>query len=405
MSYHYEIDRFIDQIAKKIVEYRKQSQEFQRILAHEKKQITFEAIPTNLKNDLLDKDFVHEIPLTKLEGINVAGVDGGVLSASLSSFDLIMVRSAGVIFAYEQDGTINPSYYPSENPPVGLYSSFLPLSSESFEQLTNIQRAHSEIECALELIDRAKPDILLIDGSLNVHPTSIPYNTSGPVFLAYQNLMRLYRRLFSNCYKRNILLAGIIKDSRSAAVGGILNKIIAQLIMQGQVQEMKKIDYRGILTRFRDLDLLNNVLSPGERSFTFYQPQQAQQTVREQKEPKELSLGEQVRIFQQKEMREGGAFPPIGIFYMKTVEFDLPIRVEFPIYNEGVKATVDKIASLVLPLASYNSEFAVPSIIIEADARAKLNEAEFEIVLNEIESKSFSTLSPFYKRRNRSPFS
>ncbi|MHA1912248.1 MAG: DNA double-strand break repair nuclease NurA [Candidatus Kariarchaeaceae archaeon] len=403
MSYHYEVDRFIDQIAEKIVAYRKQSQEFQRILAKEKKQITFDAIPANLKNDLLEKDFVHDIPLTQLKGINVAGVDGGVLSASLSSFDLIMVRSAGVIFAYEKDGTITPSYYPSENPPVGLYSSFLPLSSESFEQLTNIQRAHSEVECALELIDKTKPDILLMDGSLNVHPTSVPYDSSGPVFLAYQNLMRMYRRLFSNCYKRDILLAGIIKDSRSAAVGGILSKIIAHLLMQGQVQDLKKIDYRGILTRFRDLDLLNNILNPGERSFTFYQAKQMLQTV-QQKEPIDISLEDQVREFQQKEMREGGAFPSIGMFYMKTVEFDLPIRVEFPIFHHGVKGIVDKIASLVLPLSSYNSEFALPSIIIEADARAKLNEVEFEIVLNEIESKSFSPLSPFYKKRNRSPF-
>ncbi len=120
--------------------------------------------------------------------------------------------------------------------------------------------------------------------------------------------------------------------------------------------------------KFRDTVLLDDVLFTGERTFTFKIPR------------KDLDYG--LNIYG---------------FYMKIAPKDRPIRIEF--VSRNPKEDADEIASLVYSLAVYRN-YAVPSVLIEADIRAKLPANFLDLILGSFfESKS--TLVSALRRERR----
>ena len=89
---------------------------------------------------------------------------------------------------------------------------------------------------------------------------------------------------------------------------------------------------------------------------------------------------------------------------MKTAEFDTPLRIEFPVLFSTLHEQAQTISSLVNAVSKYNPEYGLPSVIIEADARARLQETDADILVDEIASKIGYTSFSLQKRRNRLPF-
>ncbi|MEM3453150.1 MAG: hypothetical protein QW835_05950, partial [Candidatus Hadarchaeum sp.] len=65
--------------------------------------------------------------------------------------------------------------------------------------------------------------------------------------------------------------------------------------------------------------------------------------------------------------------------------------------------TADRVASLVYALSSHHEEFGLPSVIIEADASARLAEEELSWVRDIISARLDPAFAPDL-RRERKPF-
>ncbi|MCK5141993.1 MAG: hypothetical protein KAQ70_07355, partial [Candidatus Heimdallarchaeota archaeon] len=91
-------------------------------------------------------------------------------------------------------------------------------------------------------------------------------------------------------------------------------------------------------------------------------------------------------------------------FYQKTAEFDTPLRIEFPVLNIEEGNLVEKISSLVNAVSKYNPEYGLPNVIIEADARARIQETDADILVDEIAAKIGYSSFSLQKRRSRLPF-
>ncbi|MHA2358402.1 MAG: hypothetical protein ACXABK_06510, partial [Candidatus Heimdallarchaeaceae archaeon] len=63
-----------------------------------------------------------------------------------------------------------------------------------------------------------------------------------------------------------------------------------------------------------------------------------------------------------------------------------------------------KISAFVSAVSKFNPEYGLPSVIIEADARARLNETDADILIDEISSKIGYSSFSLQKRRSRLPF-
>ena len=144
--------------------------------------------------------------------------------------------------------------------------------------------------------------------------------------------------------------------------------------------KLVEIDYRPIVKQLRDTDLLYQVLDTNERTFEFL-----------------------LTNFNDESDKDLPDFS-IHCFYMKTAEFDTPLRIEFPVLFSTQHEQAQTISSLVNAVSKYNPEYGLPSVIIEADARARLQETDADILVDEIASKIGYTSFSLQKRRNRLPF-
>ena len=90
----------------------------------------------------------------------------------------------------------------------------------------------------------------------------------------------------------------------------------------------------------------------------------------------------------------------INVFYLKPSGLDRPLRVEF-LSKADKEKDADKIASIVYALSSLHKEYSYPSVLIEADMRAGLNEQDISVVYDKLVDK----LGPKIRmRRNSRPF-
>ncbi|MCX6769518.1 MAG: hypothetical protein NT051_02440 [Candidatus Micrarchaeota archaeon] len=88
-------------------------------------------------------------------------------------------------------------------------------------------------------------------------------------------------------------------------------------------------------------------------------------------------------------------------FYLKPVQGDRPLRVEF---LSGQK-TFGEIASLIHSLSCIHKSYAYPAILIEADLRAALSPDDFERAYGSLFSRlGKNSPSLMRLRRNTRPF-
>ena len=137
-----------------------------------------------------------------------------------------------------------------------------------------------------------------------------------------------------------------------------------------------------ILSKTKDSNLLTYTLNQGERSLVFPYSSNSQQHP----------------ILREFEDEKNQVF----VFYLKTAEFDRPIRIDF-LADKGIVDIANRISAVLLALAGHSS-YGMPSILIEADQRAKLSEQDLEMFYYDILNRAGNIASLFEQRRNQRPF-
>jgi len=193
--------------------------------------------------------------------------------------------------------------------------------------------------------------------------------------------------LYEKSMETNTILAGVIEDSRSTRFMQIINRILPHMIYKyPELRDLLNFDYRQVLRLMRDSDFLFRFLDVGERTLTFQYSEN----------PYEHPI--------LKDLKDRGWKQPIAVFYLKTVEFDIPLRIEYLTSKFNPITLANRLASIIYPLSSYHPEYATPSVIVEADARSRLLESDLEIVYDSLVHAMGITPSLLRLRRDRRPF-
>ncbi|MBN1169860.1 DNA double-strand break repair nuclease NurA [Candidatus Micrarchaeota archaeon] len=245
--------------------------------------------------------------------LSVCAVDGGLLAHRMHGVDIVVSRSVGVNFIYENSKLTKYDHHPSKSPQTEIDIKTA-LDDHEANVFKSLVRLKSEISCANELLDKYRPDLLLIDGSLLPLPSDIPSKESE-LHPLYVEVMKLYEKLFA----AECIVCGIIKDSRARRLSDL---------------------------KCSDSVLCSYLLQKGERT-------------------KEVGYLD--------EKNNESAFPGknIKVTYIKPAKDDLPLRVE-------ILGDVEKASTLIYSLSAISERFGYPAILIEADMCAALDATEIE---------------------------
>ena len=325
-------------------------------------------------DEILDDRIIVKVPDRKFKKMRILGVDGGIVKHSYHGLDLILMRAVGVNFTYDEGKLKTTDYFPNSNPIPTPRIIFDVLSDLELNTCYNFERQILEVMTMIKSIEKFKPDIALLDGSIIPHYVPKPEN---PVLADYYNeLIEVYRSLFRIAEEKEIILAGIVEDSRGKKFCDILMRKILPKLTSDFLPEIKLI-----LEKTKDTNLLFYVLEKGERTFAFNYSQNPKihPILREFEEMNELFCS----------------------FYIKTVEFDRPLRVDF--LNLDVEDLIEKL-SVALIQTSGHAGYGLPTVLIEADQRAKLSEKDLEMFYSDLISKLGNVATLFKMRRELRPF-
>jgi len=318
-------------------------------------------------------ELIHKLNPDPLKDIRIVGVDGGIAKKSLHGFDCMLVRAAGVCFHYKEGGIEKVDYLPSKLP-LPQPEIIEALSDLDWAYFTSISRQRLELRVALECIQKFHPDFLLMDGSIVPHYSDKP-SKSSEVYENYMKLISDCKTLHTKAKESGVCLLGVIEDSR----GNSFCKMIKEDIFS-KVRHMLVPELESILEKTRDTNLLFWVLERGERSKTFPYS----------KKPEEHPV-----------LRDFGDFGrDVFSFYLKTAQWDRPIRVDFL----GSHSNENHLASVLLSISGHHSGYGLPAPLIEADNVAKLSENEINNFYSHILTFAGNVPSLMRLRREQRPF-
>lgn len=320
-----------------------------------------------LVRKILEKDVsalkVKIQKLTKGE-ISVCGVDGGMLQLELNGMDVIAVRAVAVVFHYS-GRLASVEYFPPGPAPIHFSLIKEPVDRARVDMLAGMRRQMFEVSRAREVIGRGAAQLVLLDGS--ILPQYVErFQDSEEHAKQYDELITSYKRLFEEAESKDVLLAGLVKDSR----GRRFCQILAGLAeLDGEEKDF--------LLGCRDITILDAILSERERTITFPYAEECPPQILE-------CLDE----FSRK----------VHVFYAKMSQLDTPFRVEF-LATGNPEEVADKLSSILGFLFSFGFGFSIPPVLVEADFRARLREeAEW------IQERVFDVIGPrFLTRRDRRP--
>jgi hypothetical protein len=382
----FKLDETVNNIAMEIKRLEEDREKLGAIFKEAKRDMTFSVLSPQITSDILEHRFFSNVDPTNLFGLRVAGVDGGVVARSYQSIDLILTRAVGAIFTYGTNGRLEVTYFPEETPVPNIISNLQPSPIPEFELRTSIERILCELQLAIELLDYAKVDLIVLDGSIVPQLSDKP-PTYSILARKYEKIIELYEQLYKSCIDSGTLLAGVIEDSRSIRLMQIIGRLIPHLIEKvPAAKNLLDFDYRKTVQHTRDTDFLQRVLDLSERTFIFrYAEPAADTTV--------------FSDFGNKTLAD-----LVNVFYIKTVEYDRPIRVEYLATESNKVMTATKIASVILPLSYHHAQYGIPSVLIEADARAHLLDGDIDVIYDQLVHKTGNPLVLMKLRRERRPF-
>jgi hypothetical protein len=193
----------------------------------------------------------------------------------------------------------------------------------------------------------------------------------------YEETIEKYKQLFDTAKKQGTILSGVIEDSRGTKFCDILTRRVMSEMGSELSSELQQI-----LEKTKDSNLLFYTLEKGERTCLF-----------------NYSQNPNVHpILKEFEKMKNSFFS----FYIKTVDFDRPIRVDFINFGEPMETT-NKLSSILMKTCGH-SGYGLPAVLIEADQRAKLSEKDIDMFYCDLIRKTGNISSLFKMRRELRPF-
>jgi hypothetical protein len=381
------LDKMLSKLVEEIEHIEVTRKQFGDVLRNVKKKIDLSKFPAVASN-IIDAPLTTKIKSTTLPGLKIVGVDGGLVRKRFRSMDLLLTRGIAVIFHFGPEEGPVVDFYPDAFPEPKIIPLMLTLSSAELDQLASLERIAAELRVTLSVLEEFRPYLILLDGSLFYHPRDRPQSGSI-VFEKFQEVLALYKQLYNKARKKQTILIGIVKDSRSTRVATTMGEILPHIIRNPEIFEMMQgVDYRWLIKISRDCDLLDTFLEESERSFVFRYSSELQFSTNNMSE--DLSSWA----------------PSIWVTYLKTARDDLPLRIEYLSEDENDIDTskIDAALSAILPLSSQHPEYGIPTPILEADARAKITANETRLIIDRLMALSGLTYMSLEKRRSRNPF-
>ena len=316
-----------------------------------------------ISNDFLEGDLIK--PVEKTDGnFSVAGIDSGIVRKSLHGIDLILIKVVGVVFYFEYGKLKDAKYYS----PSTLFEPIIfqdPFSEIELDVATNILRQTKEVKAAERVLNEFNPDLIFINGSILPHYVS-SVDKDSLLYPYLKSMINAYKSLFVSVKSSKSILAGIIEDSRASR---FCNLILENLKIDRELAL--------VLEKSKDTNLLDYVLKKGERTTSFYYS----------------SFLDGIFTTPLKEFN----LKEFASFYIKLSDVDNPIRVDFLNDKENV---ADRISS-ALYILTTSDEYSMPSVLIEADIRARLSEKGLELFYQELAGKLGFLSSLRKERRER----
>ncbi|MBI4019814.1 MAG: DNA double-strand break repair nuclease NurA [Candidatus Aenigmarchaeota archaeon] len=327
--------------------------------------------------DLAMAGLIRKVECDALGSRKIVGVDGGIARKSLHGLDCMLVRAAGVCFEYNKGRIGKVSYYPSRMPsPQPDVAEMLSDADLNFH--ASSIRLKQEIGTAAKCIDAFQPDMVMLDGQVIPHYADRPARSS-PIYQDYMGLVGDYMTLFKRALDSGVLLAGVIEDSR--------NVRFCEIIKKDAVSDDLQIppELFPLLDRSKDTNLLYWMLEKGERTRVFSHSDSPEA---------------------HKILKDFGEFGKmVYSFYIKTAQWDRPIKVDFLGESEGDnEKRAGQVASLILAISGHHSGYGLPAPIIEADSIAKLSETEIDNFYSQILAFAGNMPSIMKLRREQRPF-
>ena len=381
------LDLALTNLIEEIERFEDTRKRFGKVLRKLKGSIDLGSFPA-VATGIAECSFLTKINPTSLDGLKIAGVDGGLSRRRFRSMDLLMTRAVGVIFQFGPEEGPEVEFYPDAFPEPNVKPVLLRLATNELDQMASLERMAVELRTTLSILDEFHTDLILVDGSLFYHPRDRP--PSGSVVSEkFEEVLALYRQLYHKVSKSRTTLVGIVKDSRSTRVVDVLSDILPHVLRDPSIFDMMQgVDYRWLLKISRDCDILDTFLEEGERTFAFKYSAELQRNSN--------SLVDDVFSWASS----------IWVTYLRTARDDLPIRVEiFMKQSEGkIIEKLNKALSVVLPLSWQHPEYGLPTPIVEADTRTRITNNETQLIIDRLMALSGLTYTSLEKRRSRNPF-
>ncbi|MDD4983916.1 MAG: DNA double-strand break repair nuclease NurA [Candidatus ainarchaeum sp.] len=304
-------------------------------------------------SQIKDLKFIDSAALIDIKNdkktFSVGAVDSGFFSDSFVGFDFCFVKISGSVFYYKNGKLEENKRFP-KNPLAVFFTPDACLQKEEFERYVSITRIKQELLLARQIIETNDLDYFLLDGSLIPHPMD-RLKKDSEIYKEYQELISSYLTLYVAAEKKKTRLIGCVEDSRSNFF-------------------TKKFG----LEKFNDSIFLNAALNK-KQGVNFFRAGE------ENKILDDLNAHKKVDLY---------------VGYVKVNDYDLPLRIEM---IDPCKEAIE----VIYFLASHTKNYSYPSVIIDADLRAKLSPNEINTVKAYIEG--ISNIQGIKKlRRNRRPF-
>lgn len=300
----------------------------------------------------------------------IGGVDSGFAAQSFYALDLMMLRTVGVCFTYENGKMVRAEYEPASSTLPEPIVNTQGYEREEFHKFVSLTRLQAEIETGITLIEKMKPSACFMDGCLIPHPMDKPPKESK-LNREYEKTIEMFTQLYQAAEKNDCLLIGAVEDSRSTRLSEWIRTHMG--VSDGGKNEI-----------LQDAALLDNVLNPFERSTAFPLAEN----------------GNKHPVLNDFPSRWG---QELFACYVKPSKWDYPLRIEFLSTRENVSERANRAAEIACAQSSLHKEYAFPSVLIEADLRAGLKPTEVEMVGDKLLSK-LGTNSLRARRRDRRPF-
>ena len=339
-------------------------------------------IPEYLQSSVIGNSFQFNVSKQiSLSGLHIGAVDGGLVSGTLAGIDILGLKGVGVYFHYGSSKITKAKYFPGKHQDITILPVHKNFTSSDFELFSSLQRSILELKTGIQLLEEAPAslDYLLMDGSFQFKRMVTPNTELNILFGKY---FAYLRKLISIAHTQNTKVLFVVKDSKTSFFMDLVSQLLPHIIPS--FKELYTIDYRTIVQNLRDSNFMHYLLDTGYRSFIIN--------------------------------RSHGSKEPIEVhnipysFYLKVVKNDLPLRIDMlippSVSTHALQFEIDEISKIIIALSDYNLNYSLPAPIVEADARAKINQEQFDLILEYIRNKTFNynSIEGLKLRRSRSPF-